>query len=434
MPTATRHQLNLAWTIRLRWAALVSQAMTVALSAWLLKLELPIAAMVLVMCVGLATNLAATWLQRRHAEVTERLLAVMLALDLVGLTGLLYLSGGPSNPFNFLYLVHIALATVVLSPRLTWALALLSALLFGGLFIDHVPLTFQADVAGAHADHHAHMGHSQAQMDLHLRGMWVAFVVAAAFIIAFVTRVTAALARREDELAQTRLAMARSQRLNALATLSAGAAHELSTPLGTIAVASRELERELKSMALAPELLEDLQLIRDQVRVCRRILDQLSAQTGQSPGEGIEQLSLGALLAQILEEFPKRDCVELQVSEQDASRTVRLQPSTISVALRNLLDNACRASRPQQRIELRASADGDTLTLALRDHGEGMAPDILERAGEPFFTTRETGQGMGLGLFLARASVEQMHGALRIDSRPGLGTTVTITLPRMAPT
>jgi two-component system, sensor histidine kinase RegB len=212
------------------------------------------------------------------------MVAAVMGLDVLLLTGLLSFSGGSFNPFSCLYLVHIALAAVVLSPRLTWILAAWSLGCFALLFV--IPAWLPGSGGAPHAEH----------MRLHLEGMWAAFGVAAGFIVYFVQRVTRALADREAELVAARNLTARNQRFGALATLAAGAAHELATPLSTIAVVAKEIERQLQRRPSSAETVADARLIREQVTRCQAILAQLAADAGQGTGAAIVPIALADLV------------------------------------------------------------------------------------------------------------------------------------------
>src|SRR5262249_33714904 len=190
------------------------------------------------------------------------------------LSALLYLTGGPLNPFSFLYLVQIALAAVILRARFTWALVALSLACSGVLFFAHRDLPLGETT---------HAEHAAGSLSIHLYGMWVAFGVAATFIVYFLMRVTRALAEREAELREVHQKTARNEKLASLATLAAGAAHELATPLSTIALAAKELERQTAGQS---GLAEDGQLIRSQGERGRGILGRVAADAGRAFGEG----------------------------------------------------------------------------------------------------------------------------------------------------
>jgi two-component system sensor histidine kinase RegB len=415
------HSINLAWTIRLRWAAIGVQ-LALLLLGQLISMELPLAPMLFVIGVEVASNLACNLAVARGAPPRESWLVGTMALDTVLLTALLSLSGGPFNPFSFLYLVQIALAAVVVREGWTWALAGLALLCSALLFAVHRELPVPDGV-----DH----------MQLHLRGMWLAFGTTAAFIVYFLIRVTRALGDRERELALARERAARQEKLASLATLAAGAAHELATPLSTIALAAKEQARRLERSGGGPAL-DDALLIRAQVDRCRQILDQLSADAGDLTGEAAVEVRLSELLDRAQAGLRSRPPVRVELEAPLAEGRFRLPVRAVARALRTLLKNGQEASQETSQegsvaaaeVVLRAAVCEGALRLTVSDRGAGMAPEVLARAGEPFFTTKPPGSGMGLGLFLARSLVEQLGGRLSLESRSGEGTTVSISLPQ----
>ncbi len=401
-----RTAVNALWLIKLRWAQVAGQAGTVLVARSALGTALPIGPLVALVVVGLVSNLALELHHRRGGVISERRQAAMMALDVALLTGLLYLTGGPLNPFGFLYLVQIALATVILHAAWTWALVALSFAGFGLLLVDHEPLPI--------ADR------------TRMIGMWVALGVSSAFIVHFLLRVTDALAAREHELAEARNLGARQERLASLATMAAGAAHELATPLGTVALVAKELERALAGKD--PALVDDARLIREQVGRCRAILDQMAGGAGAA-GESLSHVTVAALLDEALTGARNEPPVVRQLAADIAAVEVRLPARAVSQALRSLITNAQDASPPEAQVTMSAVLRADVLAIDVVDRGRGMSDELLARIGEPFFTTQQPGRGMGLGLFLARAVFESLGGAMTFDSHEGQGTRVTVTVP-----
>jgi two-component system, sensor histidine kinase RegB len=411
-----RNRLNFSWLLKLRWSQIVGQIFTILGVFWLLGLDVPFAPLFAIVGVELVTNvMLATWLARTRA-VSEWQLAAVMALDVALLTGLLYFTGGPFNPFSFLYLVNISLAAVALRARWTWMLVGLALICFGGVLLNHRPLPIQ------HLD-------PEAYLNLHQRGMWVAFGVAAAFIVHFLLRVTGALSERERELSEARSLADRQERTASLVTMAAGAAHELSTPLGTIALVAKELERSLSREGAEPATIDDMRLIRQQVGRCRMILDQMSGQAGRSAGEAIDVISVHALVREATAEVRDAPPLEIDVDAETAAMPLRIPPNAVAQALRNVVTNAQDASAADEPVRIEIRAVAGCLRVCVRDRGRGMTPEVKERAGEPFFTTKPPGLGMGLGLFLTREVVEKLGGELSIASWPGRGTEVTIAIP-----
>ncbi|XXF77404.1 ATP-binding protein [Myxococcaceae bacterium GXIMD 01537] len=411
------HAINLSWLLRLRWGALVGQASLVLVAHLGLDMPQRLGALFATIAVGVASNVGLGLWSRRARPVREWMLWAVMALDVVLMTVLLDLSGGPFNPFSALYLVHIALAAVVLRERWNWALLSLAAACFGWLFVRHLWFP-QGGQASSH--HHIH------DVRLHLEGMWVAFGVAAGFIVYFVKRVTGALARREAELVAARAETARNEKLAALATLAAGAAHELSTPLSTIAVVARELERRAE---LSPEGRDDAQLIRQQVARCHDILGQMAADAGASRGETLVRVVPATLVEQALEGLRGRERVRLEADTVSRTREAAVPARALTHAIRGVVKNALQATPAGGEVRLVLERDAVGWRLAVHDAGPGMPAEVLARAGEPFFTTKPPGEGMGLGLFLTRAVLEQMGGRLALTSRAGEGTCALLAWP-----
>ncbi|MDB4959695.1 MAG: integral rane sensor signal transduction histidine kinase, partial [Myxococcales bacterium] len=257
-------------------------------------------------------------------------------------------------------------------------------------------------------------------------GEWVALGVASAFVVHFLLRITGALAEREHELTEARGLAARQERLASLATMAAGAAHELSTPLGTVALAAKELERALTKNG-AGELAADARLIREQVGRCRAILEQM-AQGAGTVGENVTPCTVGELLEEAMVGIRGEPKVLSEVTDDVLRSALRLPPRAVSQALRSLITNAQDAS-PANAVVFSARRIADTLVVVIRDRGPGIPSEVMARIGEPFFTTKAPGRGMGLGLFLARAVIEGVGGSLQIDSAPGGGTEVVVRLP-----
>ncbi|MGZ3475620.1 MAG: ATP-binding protein, partial [Polyangiales bacterium] len=380
---------HLSWLIKLRWGAVLTQALLVV-AVDRTTVPLPVAPLLAMLAaIALSNALLLVW-SRRTERVAPHILGGTLALDVAVLTAMLALTGGSLNPFTSLYLVHIALAAVVLDARWIWTLVALSAAGFALLFVRTPPMS--------DADHAKHM-------QIHLKGMWLAFTFSALFIGYFVSRVQSALAHERRELEKARAREARNEKLAALATLAAGAAHELATPLSTIAVVAKELDLRLRRTESDPALVEDAALIRAEVARCRAVLDQLSADAGQSAGEPNAKTTVGEILRAAANELP-----QVRVDLDGAAEIALNLPTRAAVmALRGLLKNAKDAS-PETEVTVVARKERDRVAIEIVDRGSGMDEATLARIGEPFFTTKPPGRGMGLGVFVARSVIEHVGG------------------------
>ncbi len=413
--------IPLTWLLRLRWITVLAQTAAILLSMRLLKDELSAGPLLALVALGALSNLALAWRLRKPEPVRPALPGLVLGLDSLLLTGLLYGSGGAANPFTAIYLVHITLAAVVMRGLWAWALGLLSITGFGLLFFWNV-----------HVHSLAHMDHGGGGgVSLHLVGMWVAFAITAALIAAFVGRVTDMLRQREEELAALRDLTARQSRLAALTTLAAGVAHELGTPLGTIAVAARELQRSTEAMGQqGTELFQDASLIRQEVGRCRSILDQMADPSGSNLGEDFQPMAWQELEADLTDGLAPEDRARLHCDWPETPLG-SMPRRGLARALRAVLANALEATPRPLPVRVQARAEPGTWCLEVADQGSGMSPEVLARVGEPFFSTKPTGSGMGLGVFLARTFAEQLGGELTVDALPGQGTRVQLLWPQV---
>lgn len=404
------------WFSRLRVGLALGYLLVFGGAHAFLPVRLPVLELSVVLAVTVSSNVALIWWRRAH-PATLALLFTLMSLDVLALTLILYLTGGPHNPFSSLYLVYVAWAAVVLTPRATWALSGLAFLGFGLLFLWNKPLAWIGP------DAHAH-GHT-----LHLQGMWLSFGLTAALIVYFVQRLTRAIAARDQEVLRLQAAEVKADRLVALATLSAGAAHELATPLSTIAVVAKELQRSLEREGDHSEAVEDAQLVRAQVQRCRDILDRMAADAGEVAGEPLVALDAGTLVQAVMSKLTAAQRGRVDV---DASSTLALGPLPLKAVARGvhgLVSNGLQASEGEARVSLRVRVAEGEVQVQVKDQGQGMDAATLDRIGEPFFTTKAPGAGMGLGVFLSRTVAERLAGGLDYVSQPGQGTTATLRLP-----
>jgi len=404
-PLPAASAIALPVLLQLRWVAIIGQSGLLLLGQ-VFGAPLPYALMWAIVALALLSNVALA-AARERVDLNENLL-VVLTFDTLLLTSLLALSGGPHNPFTALYVVHIALGAVTTSRRGTAWIAGLSGVSYALMFRWHLPLDLW------HGGMHA-AGHSDgaALLGAHLIGMWVALAIVAATIAYFITRLV-------EQLGTARALAARNERLASLTTLAAGAAHELGSPLGTIAVASREIAR-----ATAGEVQQDAELIREEVQRCRGILDRMTGCV-TTPGPLLDTARLDEILDRMLETLgPQAERVRLHRPERAARTPLLLDP--VHQALTTLLRNALDASDGEVDLAIEPSADA--LNFRVSDRGTGVPPEILSRLGEPFVTTKEPGQGTGLGIYVVRLIAEQLGGTLQFRSRPGEGTIATLSLP-----
>ena len=410
------------WLLQLRWGAFVAQALLLFIAYYFLKFELPYGIIFTILLFEIATNLFFVFLKTKNVTVNHWLFAMVMFLDITLLTFLLYYSGGPMNPFSFLYLVHITLGTVLMRPAWAWALTLFTSLCYASLFY----LPAEGSMNQPCHPEPSLLATLSDPMKIHLQGMWVAFAVTAFFIVFFANRIQHALAKQQKTLADLKEEKIKNEKLASLATLAAGAAHEFSTPLATIAIASGEMLHELKACNGSKDLIEDATLIRDQVARCKDILFQMTADAGENLGEELSIFQFDDFVKDLIDKFPAGQKSRIQFTGISDALYVRMPLRTIRRIVRGIVNNALDASPAEGLVRVTTRHDDSRLFLEVTDQGSGMNQTTLSRATEPFFTTKEPGKGMGLGLYLAKTAAERFGGGIEISSTPGKGSKVTI--------
>jgi two-component system sensor histidine kinase RegB len=414
-------RLALPWIIRLRYATAVGQMSTAILVDRFLGIGLPLGWIAVPPMVVALSNL---WLARcaakadRPEQLAESaLIGWVFLLDTLCLTAVLMLSGGPNNPFSLLYLVHITLAAAILTRRQTWCLGLVACLCFALLFWRYHPIP-QLEMH--------RMGDG---MNLHLIGMWVGFAIASLLVAFFSGKISELLREREESLLRMQEELAKKDRLAALVTLAAGAAHELSTPLATIAVVAKELERYAIEIVRNTAIAEDSRLVRTEVDRCRAILTRMSTDGAEPAGEAIEDVAVQWIVDAVRREVSALGLLRVQMVKADAGNILRLPRHAVEQALIALVKNAFEASPRAVPVDLTVVSAADSVRFAVQDRGCGMNAEALRHAGEPFFTTKEPGKGMGLGIFLVRTLADRLGGRLVLESSLGKGTSAALDLP-----
>lgn len=413
--------LALPWVVRLRYGMILGELTIVLGMKALFGLEVPLLWALAPLAVMLSSNVLVSQKPPLSTLFPQQTLVALFVLDILCLTVVLGLTGGAMNPFSVLYLVQITLSAVVIQKAWTWVLGSISTICFGLLFFFNVPLP------GLHV-HEAEPGLSP-----HLVGMWIAFIVATALIVFFTGKISDALRKREQQVRALQDEIAKKDRLASLVTLAAGAAHELGTPLGTIAVVARELERFASNLPDGDAALADAQLIRAEVDRCRVILERMSVEGAEPMGEIARTIRVSQLFKEVLGQFPDAERARLTAEVPDDETMAVLPVQATVQSLVALTKNAFDANVPDGQVRLSAMSVGPEIVFAVSDRGRGMSETVLRRVGEPFFTTKEPGRGMGLGTFLVRTFAERMGGHLSFESGPGKGTTALLTLPLHAP-
>lgn len=397
--------VNLRRLLLVRLIVLTGLALAALYAMNVLHLDLHIEWVVAVFFVMALFTLATGLRLRRAMHVYEIELFGHLLVDVLALAVLLYLSGGATNPFVTLFLIPLALASAALRPSYVWTIAFAAVLAYTILLNFHVPLP--------HGDAHG--------FGLHVFGMWIGFVLSAVLIAMFAGRISATLRERDRLVSAIRERALEEERILALGTLAAGAAHELGTPLSTLAIIAGELRPE------QPLTEKRADQLRTQIDRCRTILGSLTAAAGEARAEGgsVQKLDdwLDATVCAWRESRPDAQARVRWSGTEPAPRIVA--DRTLTQAIVNILHNAADAS--PEAIELSGSWSSDTLVLEIADRGSGIDPNIQRHVGEPGVSTKS--QGLGLGLFLAYATLSRLGGDVQLVNREGGGVCCRLELP-----
>lgn len=430
--------LNSTWLLKLRWVAVVGQMVTIAGSVLFFQTHIPMAwAMGVVISVTAISNLFLTFwfrLWKRFGDQSnsvsapvpdDLVLGLVMVMDMLSLTALLFTTGGPNNPFCLFFFVNLSLAALLVNRLWAWAINGLTIVCFAGLMLNHHQLD-QLDLG---------LDPIRRQEDITLNhlGMIVAFATCASVIVYFMTRLTEALRSQQQEVRRAQALQANSEKIEALGTLAAGTAHELATPLSTIAVVARDVEQAFEKhppdFPGAEDVIEDVHLIRSQLDRCRGILDQMSSHAGEAIGEAIEPASIKQISTACLDGLMGRGRVQISLPKSAESETLDVPLVGLSQAMRGIVQNALDADPSDRAVTVDVVREDDVWNWKIRDQGPGMSSEQLSRVSEPFYTTKSPGQGMGLGVFLAKNVLRRIGGEITFESEVGKGTCVTVSLP-----
>lgn len=413
--------LRLETLVRLRWLAVAGQTVAVLFVYNGLRFPLPIGQCFTLIAVSALLNIALRLRFSASLRFGNRPALALLAYDALQLAGLLYLTGGLENPFALLLLVPVIVSATALGSRPTILLGFLVIALASLLAVRHQPLPW-------------YPGESLPLPLVYVSGVWVALVSACIFIGVYTYRVAKEARRLATALNATELVLAREQHLSALDGLAAAAAHELGTPLATIALVAKELERELPADSAYAE---DVALLKSQSERCRDILAKLTSLSGQ-PDHMLARLPLSHLLEEVVAPYRVFGVTIAIASPQGAGpEPVGLRNPAIVYGLANLAENAVDFARSQ--VDITSEWTDTEVAVTIADDGPGFAPGIIDRIGEPYVTSRgpsasdddETG-GLGLGFFIAKTLLERTGARLHFANRstPETGAVVRVVWPR----
>ncbi len=405
----SNHRFNLRWASHLRWAAVSGQVIVIALCNLFFRIHLDLTGLLPVLAAETIFNIAVWHRLHRHAPVTQRWVVGSLIFDTFAISTLLFYTGGARNPFSILYLLHVVLPALTLPRKQAIFLASFALLCEAFLFSVYIPLP---------------------ALEIRLfavAGFGSAVFVSAITLFYFVQKVTHEHAILQKSLQTAQAQAVLDEHIAALATLAAGAAHELSTPLSTIAIVTGEIQHRIVQEEPTSPLLEDIALIRSEVNRCRTVLQRMHPTHGMQGIDPHERVTLTELIDHCLREFSHANRVH--VEHQNPHATLVVPRLAMAQALRAIVHNGLMASSPEQHVKISTEISENMIYVHIHDQGHGMPDHIAKRATEPFFTTKDPGEGTGLGLFLARAIIARLGGQITIHSQESVGTTVTVMIP-----
>lgn len=416
-PHLQSYRLRLNTLIRLRWLAIVGQSVTVLLVAYWLDFPLRVGPCFALIAVSAWLNLALAFRYPAAQRLAPWAALGILLFDSLQLAGLLYLTGGLTNPFALLLTVPVVISATSMPLKLTALLGAVVTICATLLVFYHEPLPWSTSEA----------------LDMpfvYVAGMWLAVLSSIAFTALYAFRVAEEGRLLADALAATELVLQREQHLSALDGLAAAAAHELGTPLATIALVAREMEHSVND----PKLKDDVTLLRSQSERCREILKRLTSLSSDSEAH-MAKLSLTSLIEEVT--APHRDfgvMIKLVAGGRIGPEPVGRRNPGVMYGIGNLVENAVDFAKSE--VTVRWRWDEDSVAITVLDDGAGFPPEIIDRIGEPYMSTRQEGNssggGLGLGLFIAKTLLERSGATLtfRNASGRGEGAMIIITWPR----
>jgi two-component system sensor histidine kinase RegB len=427
------------WLSQLRWIAVAGQLLVIGSVVLLLNIHLPVLPLLILVTGTALSNIALMFWAHRvsirqktesdpanpsYESIGSQGLGLLLLLDVATLTGLLYFSGGAANPFFFFYFANIAVAGIILSRF--WMMIITIASVICGAWLLHNANSL-AVFQNSPFDYQAPWGVTKI-------AFLIAFTTSCSVLAYFVAMLALEVRQRDRRLAIAEKDRERAQRLEALATLAAGAGHELASPLSTIAVISGELARTLEKHEIPDKVRRDFGLIREEINRCKDILRRMKSGAGEAAAEHLHPVTLQEILADTLAAMREPQRVTVDMERAVADFQALLPKQALSQALRNLIQNGLDASSPQQSVKVHSTIvlqreDQRFWLLEIADKGSGMSDDVLRRIGEPFFTTKEVGEGMGMGVFLTRNVIHGLGGDLQFERKNEGGTLCKVQIP-----
>lgn len=416
--TLADHGQHLGYWVIIRTLVLICLGIAALFCLWQDSINLPFTEILIALVILTSVNLLTFSRLRQQLPVTEIEFFIQLLIDLACLSAVFYFSGGANNPFVSYFLVPICISAATLSSRYTLSITALSILSYSVLLFFNIPLPALAP----------HQHHNENSLNLHALGMWLNFFISAGLITYFVVKMARDLRQQEARLNRWREDQLRDEQVMAVATLAAGTAHELGTPLSSMKLLLTELRDEYQTNIT---LQKDLTLLQDQVAHCSAILRNLIATAEQTKDGQVSKEAVSIYCKSLLENWQlmRPDVVaHIKLVEDDNVVECQFHP-TIAQAILNLLNNAADAS--PHHIQIDIHWDTQQLYWTITDEGPGINEEVQARLGKTFVSTKN--KGMGIGLLLTQATINRYGGEVRLYNRAVGGAITELVLPLMPP-
>ncbi len=432
---------NLKWLFILRNLMVMGEGMLIILSIYGLNINLPEQQLWLVVLATVAVNLYTSMRLETDEPVTELEIFSQISIDVFAIAALLYLTGGASNPITWVFLLPLIITAIMLPQAYAWYMVILTTSLYTMLIAFNVPLPsiephmpdpaplLHSDIESYQMLQHAHIMNDKSYFSLHMFGMWFGFVFSAGLVAFFVVELARTLKDQERSLAEARENALRDERVIALGTLAASAAHDMGTPLGTIAIVAHELEQEYPSHRY-PDLYEKMLIMQQQINRCKETLSVMSASAGEMRAESGSVILVADYLDSVINQWrahkpaAKLNCV---IDPDVAIEAKIIAERTLTHSIINILNNAAEASPVEQGIEFHATWDKSYMTIKIRDFGPGFPSDLVDLAGKHPVVSKK--RGLGVGLFLTYSTINRLGGKIQLYNSEPNGACVEITLP-----
>ena len=415
MPPTDAGRRNMLLLLQLRWVAVAGQLVTIAVATELMDVRLPLVPLLIVPALLTAINLVSIPLLKKRVGVSNLELTTALLVDVAALGWQLYHSGGLTNPFTSLFLLQVVIGAILLEPRSSWGIVAATLVALGTLTLDPEPLVLPP--------HHA-----ADPLRLYLAGSLVCFVIGAVLLVTVVTRISRNLREADAALAVIRQRAAEEDHIVRMGLLASGAAHELGTPMSSMAVILGDLARH-PIVARTEDLQTDVGEMQAELQRCKLIVSGILMSAGEVRGENPAATTVRAFVADVVADWRERTAGEIRLHDDFDEDVAIVSDPALRQVIGNVIDNALEVS--PDGLVVHSQRIDDALVLDVFDKGPGFSPTMLEDFGRPYASTKGRSGG-GLGLFLVVNVLRKLGGKVEVANRAMGGAQVRLTVPLAA--